>query len=603
MIMVTRKLGKLLRGKATPGQLMMTCILGATIGFMPGFVQAPGLIILLICLIALLQVNFFLAAIVGLLAKAISILLLPLTYLIGRALLDGPTQGLFVWLINAPVTALFGFEYYITTGGLIMGPIIGTLAALLVIRGIYAFRAKMATLQEGSERYKTWTSKWYVKAFNFVFLGGGGKKDYKKLLQQRRMGNPIRPIGVVAAVLLVGLLFLLQQFFSEPIVTAAVQRGLERANGATVDVRSAELNLREGRLTLVGFAMADANDLQRDLLRAERIESDVSATDLLRKRLALDQVTLIDASTGEERRIPGRIVGRPPTPTPDDPTITLPDEKTLEDYFEQAQEWKERLAQVRQWLERMSGPEEEAEPDPEKQKETLQERLNRRIREVGYVWVRATHLVRDTPTFMVYRLDAEQMRTDRLDGATVDLRGRNLSTHPHLAEEPPSIRIESNDDRLLAAIALEHIVFPDKTSTLEFKFLGLVADVIADQLAFAGRKPFEGGTIDVEASGTYGVDGLAWIDLPLRATLKNSMITIGGTSREVRELTVPIGVRGPLDQPRIMLDDEHLAQALIEAGASELLGEFEQRLDEDVRDRIGDKVPDDIRDRLPGFPR
>lgn len=598
MIMITRKLGKLLRGKATPGQLMMTCILGATIGFMPGFVQAPGLIVLLICLIALLQVNFFLAAIVGLIAKAISIPLLPLTFLIGRALLDGPTQGLFAWLINAPVTALFGFEYYITTGGLIIGPIFGIVCGLLVIRGIRAFRTKMANMQEGSERYKTWTSKWYVKAFSFVFIGGG-RKEYKKLLAQKRMGNPIRPVGALLAALLVVFLFLAQQFFSEPIVTAAVQRGLERANGATVDVRSAELNLRDGRLNIDGFAMADANDLQRDLLRAERIEADVSATDLLRKRLALDQVTLIDASTGEERRVPGRIIGRPPQPVPDDPDITKPDEKTIEDYIEQAQVWKERLAQIRQWLERMSGPEDEAEPDPQKRKETLKKRLERRIREDGYAWVRATHLVRDAPTFMVYRLDAEKMKTDRLEDATVDLRGRNLSTHPHLADQPPSIRIESSDDRLLAAIALNHVVLPEQTSTLEFRFLGLDADAFADQLAFAGQKPFAGGTIDVEASGTYGVEGLAWIDLPLRATLKNSTITLGGTSRDIRELTVPIGVRGPLDQPRIMLDDEHLAQALIDAGATELLGELEGRLDEDVREKLDDNLPSGLRDQLP----
>ena len=58
--------------------------------------------------------------------------------------------------------------------------------------------------------------------------------------------------------LVVALLWIGQMFFAEPFVTAALQSGLERANGATVDVDSAELDLRKGRLTVHGLAMADS---------------------------------------------------------------------------------------------------------------------------------------------------------------------------------------------------------------------------------------------------------------------------------------------------------------------------------------------------------
>jgi hypothetical protein len=47
-------------------------------------------------------------------------------------LLDGPTQGLFKALINAPVFALFGFDNYVATGALALGLVIG-LARLLVV--------------------------------------------------------------------------------------------------------------------------------------------------------------------------------------------------------------------------------------------------------------------------------------------------------------------------------------------------------------------------------------------------------------------------------------------------------------------------------------
>ena len=40
--MITRKIGKLIRGKATPTQLMLACVLGSMLGFVPGFAQGPG---------------------------------------------------------------------------------------------------------------------------------------------------------------------------------------------------------------------------------------------------------------------------------------------------------------------------------------------------------------------------------------------------------------------------------------------------------------------------------------------------------------------------------------------------------------------------------
>ncbi|TVQ52929.1 MAG: hypothetical protein EA377_09135 [Phycisphaerales bacterium] len=589
--MITRKIGKLLRGKATPLQLMLACIIGSMLGFIPGFAQGAGLIVVLLVLLAVLNANLFLAGISGLAAKAIALLIAPVTFLVGRVLLDGPLSGLFQAMINMPILALFGFEYYLTTGGIVMGLIVGIIFGLLVIRGITRFRTKMASMQEGSERYKKYADKWYVKLFTFVFIGGGGKKkDYQKFLS-KKYGNPIRPIGVVAAALFLMLIGIIGQFFSEPLVTRALTAGLERANGATVDIGSAELSFRDSRLTISGFAMADANDLSRDLLRAERIEAAISGRDLLRKRLALDDVTLIEAGTGETRRVPGRIVGRPPRPAPEDPDLRKPEEKTIQDYLEEAEQWKERLAQVRRWIERISGPEEAVEDDPRKKRETLRDRLDRQIRELGYAWVRANHLIDDTPTFIVYRLDAENMRSAQLEDETVTLRGRNLSTHPHLSDEPASVRIESSRDRFFALLSLDHLVNQAESSVIRFH----LKELPSDRIAFAGRAPLQGGTIDISADGTYGEEGAGWINLPLRALIKDATLAAGGREERVDSFDLPIGVRGPIDQPLITIDDEMLVRGLVDAGAARLVGELEGRIDES----IGEKL-DDIKDKLPG---
>ena len=40
-----RKIGKLLRGAATPFQIWLACLLGSLLGFVPGFTRAPALML------------------------------------------------------------------------------------------------------------------------------------------------------------------------------------------------------------------------------------------------------------------------------------------------------------------------------------------------------------------------------------------------------------------------------------------------------------------------------------------------------------------------------------------------------------------------------
>ena len=115
---LTRSVGNFLRGKATPGQLFVAALLGGMLGFLPtffapnnaggGFAQAPGLILSLLFLPLVLNVNLALVGLVAIIAKLLSLMLLPVSFAIGRVLLDGPLQPLFQFLVNAPVTAWLG---------------------------------------------------------------------------------------------------------------------------------------------------------------------------------------------------------------------------------------------------------------------------------------------------------------------------------------------------------------------------------------------------------------------------------------------------------------------------------------------------------------
>lgn len=600
--MLTRKIGKLVRGKVTPVQVGMACVLGAMIGFVPSAMTSPALLLALLVLLLVLNANLFVATVLAAGSKLLSLLIMPVQFGVGRAVLDGPLGGLMSTLINAPVLAWFGFEYYATTGGIVLGVVVGAAASAVMVIAIGRLRRKLADMEEGSERYKKATSKKWVRSLVWIFFGGH-KKSYAEL-SAKRVGLPIRPLGVVVALLIVGLVWVGTMFLAEPVVTYAMKAGLERANGATVDVGSADIDLSSGQIVVTSLAMADPEKLGTDLFRAAKIEGQLSNADLLRKRFAIDRLVASEASTGEARKIPGVLVG--PRPKPPEPTG---EGKTLEDYLKQAEKWKGRLKQAREWLEKINEkkPGEEAEPGPgappEGKKETLRERLAREIAEKGYAHVAASHLVDGAPSVLIREVIVEGMTAADAPGEVFDARGENLSTQPWLVEGAPKVRVSSRSGLYEADVTLGSLASGDGNSTLLLARRGIPADRVSSALSAGGDQPLlAGGTVDAVIEGAFRAE---WIDLPLNVLVRDSTVTLPGAgSANVSELRLPIGVKGPLDAPGLNIDAEAWGTAFAQAGATQLANELRGEVQEEIdraREEIEDKVGDEVRERLGGL--
>ena len=587
--MITRKIGKILRGTATPFQLYSACILMSIAGFMPGIKQAPGSIVAILLALLILNANLVLGAFAGIAAKLLSLALMPLTFSVGRFLLDGPTQGLFKGLINAPVFALFGLEYYVTAGGFVMGTVFGVVFGFATVHGINTFRKKMADLDEASDKFKEFNSKAWVKACKFIFIGGSMKKSYQEILdKQNWVGNPIRPMGAVAAVLALIVLFCVQAFFGEQIMTAGLRSGLEQANGATVDVESAEMDLKENKLRVNGLAMADPNALDTDLLRAVNLEADISGANLLRKRIQLDRVVISDASTGEKRRLPGRLVGRRSEPSKPDPDASGDGAKGIDDYMEDAKKWKERLRQVRDWLEKMSGPEQEGGSADE----SLQERLEREIAELGYRRVKASHLIDGSPTLVISELIINGMSVPQVAGETLDIKANNLSTQPWLLAGAPAIVANSSSNSLALNLVMGESAATKSENIFDLKFNGLETDTVASGLKLGGEQTLSGGTMDLLMKGSWKTAGGVSVNLPLNVTLHNAKLNIPQLQNAtVETLTIPIGIEGPLDQPRIKTDTKQFADALAKAGLNAAKTEVKDRAMKELNKQLDGKLP------------
>lgn len=602
-----RKIAKLLRGEATPFQLFMACFLGGMLAFIPNPLNAPGLTLSILFLLIILNANLMLSALVGGIVKLIALASAPFAFEFGRYLVDGPLQPFFRNFINSPVFAYFGFDYYVIPGGMVLGAGFGIVFGWLILKLILGYRKKVASLEENSEKYKEWVEKKWVKlTTKLVFGGRNPKKSYSDILQ-KKIGNPIRVLGVVFVVLFCLVVFAANQLMTRTIVSALLQDGLERVNGATVDLDYADINWKSGQVEIINLAMADPERLTTDLIRAERVEANLNVQELLRKHVVLDKVTLRGATHGEKRTRPAGIVRKEPLLTPPDldPYKDMADADKIDDYIDQYEVWRERLAQVREWLEYFSGDEE-----VDQDAKSLEEWLEEEVREKGYNDVRAEHLIAEAPALWIRELSAEKVKTEginELNDETLDIRGRHLSTHPKILGLSPSLEIISSGKTFEFILSLGGVAAKEdeeKENAIALAFRGFPADKAFKQLKSKGEALVQGGTIDFEGVGLWIPEKHGSIEFPLTLTLRKPKIRIGGDMRELQELAFPVQIYGVLDRPRIKVDGQALQASLLEAGKQEAVrlatDEGKKLLQKELGDEYGGALGDAVGNWLGG---
>jgi len=589
--MLLRKIGKTFLGKVTPFHLVLSCLFGAWLSFAVPFDQAPAYWVVLGVLACVLPVNLFLAGLVGLVAYPLHLLLLPVSFHAGRLLLDGPTRPLFEACINTPLLALMGFEYYAHTGGILVGGLLGGLLGWILVRFVRGLRRAYLSADAKSEKFRTWSSKWYVGLGVWLLLGTKPKAATYEQIEARRVGMPIRIPGVVLAVLLVAALGIASYALSGPILTRALRSGLEQANGATVDLENAEVALEAGRVRIDALAMADPEALDTDLLRGFRLEADLGVGDLLTRRYRVDRLVISQASSGDRRATPGRLTGTAPQPQE-----APGDGKTIDDYLKDAEQWRDRLAQVRRWLEEVSGP-----PDAEKQPEGLNAEIERWADELGYLHVAARHLIAGAPRFTIGELRIEGLEAMQLGGVAFDIVGENLSTNPRLLDATPHLSLRARDGSVALDLTLAGAAKGGGANAIDLTWKGLSGDAIGRQLKVAGTAPIRGGTIDLAAKGTWGAGGPGTIDLPFQVTLHDTTLALPGVDKpqKIDHLELPLRVTGALDDPRILFREEDLAAALVAAGRAELADKVGKKIDEYVPEDVK-KQAGGLLDRLKG---
>lgn len=603
--MITRKLGGLLRGKATPFQLVAACVLGALLGFAPGLTKGPALVLLLVAALLVVNANLGLALLVAGGARLLSLATASLAFSIGRFLLEGPTEGLARAIVNTPVLAWCGLEYYAVAGGQLIGLVVGLVLGLLVASAITRFRRRMLAAEGNPSKLKELSAKPGAGFLIWLVIGKSAKGTWEEKLA-KRVGNPVRIWG--AALIVIGLVgaYLAQQALAGPLAKRGLVAGLEGANGATVNVGSVELDLGEARMSIADLAMADPEALGEDLFRADRMELDVDQADFLRRRFHVAKVVVHEARSGAPRATPGERLAPEPEPEPE-PEVGEGGDYGLKDVLADWELWRDRLRQARTWIDRLAP----SSAEKGEKTESLEERLAREVREGGWFAARADELIEGTPTFRLSELSIAGLDLADLPGRTFDLEARELSTNPALVDAPPRVELNSRDGAIGFLVDLAPASRAGGNGALRFHWKGLEVDAAMAKLRLPGPAPFQGGTLDLSIDGAWDQGRIGRVDLPLKVTLRGTRLVVKGIDpTDLDQLELSIGLKGALDAPRIRFDTSTLTDALVAAGkkqlADRLRSEFDQRLggkvDEalaDLKAKAGIELPTELPTELP----
>ncbi len=580
-----KKLLAVFRGSVAPPLIFLSVLAGFWFGLMPGF---SGLHTVLLVVVLVLNVHIGLFLLFFGIGKGLSLAAAPLLYHVG-VWVHAHLSGLLAALSSIPVVGMTDFRRFALAGALVIGPIIGAVAGLLLAFSVINFRKMMMKLDEKSEKFRLWYSKTWVRILDRLIIGKRAK-DVKSMFTKAKY---VRKVGVGLAVLLVVGFFAGSHFLQNTTIKRYATDTLTKANGAEVDLEDLDISVLGASVSAAGLQVTDAQKPTQNQVAVEKITADASVLDLLLGRLVLENVELTGVAFNQSRETPGKVLETPAKEEePFDPCeyqVGVEDIEKLEKYVKDAKKIKEQLEKLRKWL--PEGKDEEAPVEAEQIPEKYLEYLKARAQTAPSPRVLAKHVLGDK-----IEIPSELFGNSKLVMT-------NLSDAPEAVGEPVTLELASNETEAALKVTVDYSEpgTPKVTGTFEGFDLAKVQSSLGEEAGIA----FQSGL----ASGTFtGQLTKELVDLTISVNIKDLKATGQGdgvlglgvkeTSEVMdvlNELGTTIRVVGPVTEPRLVFDTKGLTEefknALVKAGKERL----QKEVDSKIQEEIGDKVPEELK--------
>ncbi|NLH43517.1 MAG: hypothetical protein GX448_16880 [Planctomycetes bacterium] len=593
-MLLPRLVGKLLavlRGNVAPPLILLTVLLGFWTGMMPGW---SGLHTVLVVLVLVVNVHIGLFIVSLGLGKTLSLAAAPVLYHVG-VWVQGHCSGVLATLSSIPVIGLTDFSRYALVGGLVLGPIVGAVAGLLLAVIVIHFRRMMVKLDEKSEKFRIWYSKWWVRLLDRILIGKR-TKDVKSMFAKAKY---IRKVGVVLAAILVGGFFAAVHFGQDAAVKSYAAEKLTNANKAEADLSGLGIDVLAGKVSVSGIQLTDPAKPTQNHTVVGKIEADASVYDLLLGKLVLDKVEVSDVKFDQLRQAAGRVLQQITEEKPFDANsykVDANDIAKIDKYFKDAKKLKEQLEKLKNWL-------------PDSNEATTAQTEEKPHKYLDYLMAKA-------PVAPSYKMLAKQILADKIEipstlfgNSKVEM--TNLSDAPAAADKPITMLIQSYVTPALMKVVMDYSKSdnPEVTGTFE----GFDLSKLQASFSEGAGLQFQSGLASGVFGGTLNKDQ---VDLKIDLGIKDLKATAAGKGvlglgaeqtnqvmQVLNELKTTIRVVGPTTSPRLVFDTQGLTKefqnALVAAGKQRLQQEVDKQVQQ-LGDKLGDKVPTELKDKLQG---
>ena len=428
---LVRKLLKALRGGAAARQLVLAVFLGFAVGMIPGVNLT---VLTAVVLLLLLNTNGGLAGLSAMFAKALCVLLAPVTFHLGYFMMHSlGLVGLVRATADTPVLALLDLHVYALLGALPIIVVVGGGLALGATVAIRKAQVRIRMASETSEGLRKARGNPVVRLLLRVALGKKRPSD-----EDMAASRPLLRKGrLVAGGIILILVVALQALFLDRLARQSIEAAVALATGAEVNVGKADLSLLSGRLVVENLQVTDAARPTHNQVQADRIVADVSLADLLARRFVLDSVECDNMQLDVQRAVPGQVYREPTSKEPVLPPLDVGDLGKVKAYYEQAKRLNEKIQKLKEFLQ----SDESAKQAPSK--DDLEEEARLR----GYLRLSAQESLARHPTWVVrnMKLTGVKVHPD-LPGVTIE--GHNLSSRPSLYPEKMELKVYPEENVL-----------------------------------------------------------------------------------------------------------------------------------------------------------
>ena len=181
----------------------------------------------------------------------------------------------------------------------------------------------------------------------------------------------------------------------------------------------------------------------------------------------------------------------------------------------------------------------------------------------------------------------ESLRIAALGDKDLTLSAENLASNPKQLALSPRIELTSKDESLGVLLQLNEL------SGTGANRLNISADDLDAESTLSSLKPsisrqINGGQVALNVNGEFRYAGDGELNLDLLAALKNSELTVRRRNIPVEKLEVPVQIQGSFNAPKIRVQNRAIEDQLKNLAGGALKDEAKSRVEDKVKDKLGD---------------